>query len=297
MAPLASSNKNAHLVSLGQLVSAPPSMTRAEATAWQAVARGLMPVITTLDLPTVQLPTMPDPQVVAWHAVLDLDEHLAAPWVLIGGQMVVLWCAEAGIDVIRPTEDADVVLDVWVQRNALKEATRLLGDRGFREAETTDGYGYRYQRGQACLDLMVPDHMERQNRRPTTVTGRSGLQAAGGTQALIRAERIPVQVAGRSGHVRRPNILGAIVAKAAAAVSDTRDTDRHRDDIAVLAQIALDASAYRMMRAEATARDRKRLRDALAAMPVNHRAWQRIREPDVVGDALLRLAQNPHEPA
>lgn len=49
-----------------------------------------MPFVTTLDQPVIQLPGMPRPQEIAWGAVLDLDENLAAPWVLMGGQMVAL---------------------------------------------------------------------------------------------------------------------------------------------------------------------------------------------------------------
>ncbi|MFI9453532.1 hypothetical protein [Amycolatopsis sp. NPDC052450] len=235
---------------------------------------------------------MPEPQVIAWHAVLDLDEYLSTPWVLVGGQMVALWCAEGEVAVFRPTEDADVVLDVWVHRGALKYASRLLSERGFTETKTEDGYGYRYQRGKASVDLMIPDHMERQVKQPATTTGRLGFQAAGGNQALIRAERIPVTVRGRNGHVRRPNLLGALVAKAAAAVADTREPDRHRDDIAVLAKIALNASAHRTMRDSCNPKDRRRLRLALDAMPPTHPAWQRITQAELAREALHRLAHN-----
>ncbi|MGY6658590.1 hypothetical protein ACXIZN_41175 [Amycolatopsis sp. TRM77291] len=292
MAPMDPSAKEPHLTALSVLLAAAPSMPTAEATAWQTVARSLMPVIQTLDVPPVQMPDMPEPQVMAWHAVLDLDEHLGTPWVLVGGQMVALWCAQAAVDVFRPTEDADVVLDVWVQRSALRDASRLLSERGFSEADTGDGYGYRYQRDDACVDLMIPDHMDRQAKQPATATGRLGVQAAGGNQALIRAERIPVRVDGRDSHVRRPNLLGALVAKAAAAVADTRERDRHRDDIAVLAQIALATSAHRAMRATCNPKDRKRLRLALDAMPPTHPAWQRITDADLAQAALHRLAQD-----
>jgi hypothetical protein len=292
MAPLDESVKINHLERLTPLLTTRSQMTTVEATAWQAVARGLMPAVAVLNQPVIQLSGIPKPQEIAWGAVLDLDENLTAPWVLIGGQMVALWCAEANIDLIRPTEDADVVLDVWLRRGALDDATRLLRDRGFSETETSDGYGYRYRCDDACVDLMVPDHIERQNRQPTTATGRVGLPAAGGNQALIRAERVQVKIGDRVGYVRRPNILGALVAKAAAAVTDTRDTDRHRDDLAVLGRIALNRSAYRAMHASTTVHDRQRLRRALGDMPSSHRAWQRIPEPELVRLALQRLARD-----
>lgn len=297
MAPLEAAVKSHYLERLVPLLAAPSDMTTVEATAWQTVARRLMPAVVTLDQPEVVLPAMPEPQVAAWHAVLDLDENLTAPWTLIGGQMVALWCAEAGFDVVRPTEDADIVLDVWLQRGALQQAGRLLNDRGFLERSTTDGYGYRYERDAACVDLMVPDHIERQNTQPTTTTGRKGLPAAGGNQALIRAQRVQVNVGARAGYVRRPNLLGALVAKAAAAVTDTRDSDRHREDLVVLAQIAVNRSEYRSMRKATGKHDRSRLRKALESLPAEHQAWRRIPEPDLVMDALQRLAQDQDEQA
>lgn len=101
-----------------------------------------------------------------------------------------------------------------------------------------------------------------------------------------------VKVGDRVGYARRPNILGALVGKSAAAVTDTRDTDRHRDDLAVLGQIALNRSAYRAMQVSTTVHDRQRLRGALGDMPSSHGAWQRIPEPELVRLALLRLARD-----
>lgn len=107
---------------------------------------------------------------------------------------------------------------------------------------------------------------------------------------MIRSERLPVRLGDRTGLVRRPNLLGALVAKSVASVVDSRDPDRHREDVAILARIALNAGAFRAMRRMSRDKDRKRLRKALELMPDGHPAWRRIAEPQEVRQALVRLA-------
>jgi hypothetical protein len=167
----------------------------------------------------------------------------------------------------------------------------LLTERGFTEDVTGDGYGYRYRRDTASIDLLLPEDFGRQQRIPTTTTGRRGVEMPGGNQALIRSERLPVRLGDRTGMVRRPNLLGALVAKSVASVVDSRDPDRHREDIAVLGQIALAGGEFRAMRRMSRGKDRKRLRDALARMPDPHPAWRQISERQEVRQALIRLAE------
>ncbi|MFS8102231.1 hypothetical protein LFM09_34415 [Lentzea alba] len=239
------------------------------------------------------LPMMPEPQVAAWSVILEFEDDLNCHWSLIGGQMVAFTCAEYGYPVHRSTDDGDIVLGVWLDRGAFREASRLLNERGFNEDKTSDGYGYRYRRDLATIDLLLPEETHRQQQKPTTASGRPGLEVPGGNQALIRSERVPVQLGERVGFVRRPNLLGALVAKAAAAQTDGRDPDRHREDIAILGQIALNTGAYRSMRLGGNGKDRRRLRRALEHMPDTHAAWRQIPEPHEVRMALHRLAAPP----
>jgi hypothetical protein len=71
----------------------------------------------------------------------------------------------------------------------MKQACRVLDERGFAEDQTYDGYGYRYQRGDASVDLLMPEGISDQNTVPTTTIGRKGLEADGGNQALMRQRR------------------------------------------------------------------------------------------------------------
>lgn len=266
----------------------PPSVPPADIDAWWTIARRLPDGIATLAVPPIELPVMDAPQAAAWHTLMDREEQLDEPWVLVGGQMTMLHCLEHGIDAFRPTDDGDVVLGVWTRRQALTRAVQLLQSRDFALTETSDGFAYRYERDGAKLDLLLPEGLERQRRQPT-VNGRPGLSVEGGNQALIRAQRLPVRHADRVGHMRRPNILGALVIKSVAVVVDSRDPDRHREDLALLGQVALTVG-LRGIRNESNAHDRKRLRNALSAFPAAHPAWRRTPDPQAVRAGLALLA-------
>jgi hypothetical protein len=60
----------------------------------------------------IVLPAMPAEQTASWLGLLDLFERLDSGWTLIGSQLVHLHCAERGQFPVRPTNDADTVVDV-----------------------------------------------------------------------------------------------------------------------------------------------------------------------------------------
>lgn len=290
LAPIAFDAKQLVIEALRAQLVTPPQLHQSDLAAWRSLTRDLPADIVQIDRAPIILPSMAAEQEAAWHAILDLEAGLDAHWCLIGGQMVTLLCAEHEHTVHRPTDDGDIVLGVWLRRDALRQASRLLDASGFTEDATHDGYGYRYRRGEATIDLLLPEEINRQQEIPTTATGRRGLEVPGGNQALIRAERVPVQLGERIGYTRRPNLLGALIAKAAASVADNRDADRHRDDIAVLASIALTAGQLRQLRRMTNDKDRRRLRLALKEMPAAHRSWRLIEDPEGVRAALVRLS-------
>lgn len=211
------------------------------------------------------MPSMPPQQTAPWLGLLDLHERLALGWTLIGGQLVHLHCAERGQFPVRPTNDADMVIDVRADPAMLTTFTGVLTDLGFTSAGTSaEGLQHRWLRGDASLDVLLPDGIgERASLRPG-VTGSPTLPTAGGTQALQRSETVAVTVAGRDGSVRRPNLVGALVGKAA-ALSNAGDPGigRHRRDFVILAGL-LTARDFR--REELAKKDRKRLRAMVAAV-------------------------------
>lgn len=187
----------------------------------------------------VVLPTMPAAQEASWHGVLDVSERLAGGWTIIGGQMVHLHCAERGQAAIRPTTDVDTVVDVRADSKMLRTFTEALCDAGF-EADgiSVEGHQHRWKRDQASIDVLIPDGAgERANKR-TGATGSPSVSTSGGSQALRRSEQVSINVNGRVGAVWRPNLVGALIAKAAAhSHSAGRDPRRHRSDFVALASM------------------------------------------------------------
>lgn len=259
-----------------------------ELEALSAVLRRTPEHVPTVDREPVVFPPLPDHQAQMWKTLLGLEE-LGHPWALVGGQMTMLHCLENGVTAIRPTDDGDIVVGVWTRRDALRETSRYLRAREFREEKTSDGYGYRFVRGQGTvIDVLLPEGLERQNDYPTTISGRPGFSTEGGRQALGRAERVPVQVEDVLGYVRRPTILGAIVAKAHAYVVDSKDGDRHVQDVVTLAEIAL--RNPRAVLEQVRRSDRRPVRRFLRDRNAGDRYLRSASDPMAVHSLLSRLA-------
>jgi hypothetical protein len=281
-----------HLFALDSLSEDPvPVVAKSDLTAWDVLLRNLSEKIPTVDRDPVELPQMPAHQSALWTTFMELDASESPPWALVGGQMVTLHLVENGVTSYRPTDDGDMVVGVWTRRDALTAAAKFLRDRDFTEVETSDGYGYRYQRDKTVIDVMIPEGLERQRSFPKTTTGRPGLSTSGGNQALARAERIPITIGGITGYVRRPTLLGAIVVKAHAWVADTREPERHAQDIVALAGVALNDP--RAVIEQSSHDDRKAIRRAMRTLPSDHRAFRLSDDPSAVHAFLTRLGEQP----
>lgn len=213
----------------------------------------------------ILLPAMPPEQTASWLGLLDLHEKLPDGWTLIGGQLVHLHCAERGQFPVRPTNDADTVIDVRADPTMLATFTGVLTELGFRSTGiSAEGLQHRWSRGEASIDVLLPDGIGERASLRHGVTGSPTLPTAGGTQALQRSETVAVAVDGREGFVRRPNLVGALVGKAA-ALSNSGDPGlgRHRRDFVVLAGLL---SARDFRNDELAKKDRQRLRAMVAAV-------------------------------
>jgi hypothetical protein len=170
----------------------------------------------------IVLPAMPPEQTASWLGILDLHDRLSDGWTLIGGQ---------------PTNDADTVIDVRADPTILHTFTKTLTDLGFTSAGiTAEGRQHRWKRGDASIDVLLPEGIGERASERHGVTGSPTLPTEGGTQALRRSETVAVTVDGREGFVRRPNLVGALVVKAAAHTNPgDLDPRRHRRDFVVLA--------------------------------------------------------------
>ncbi len=213
----------------------------------------------------IVLPDMPEEQTASWLGILDLYERLPQGWTLIGGQLVHLHCAERGRFPERPTNDADTVIDVRADPRLLNTFTQTLEDLGFCSAGiSAEGRQHRWVRDKASIDVLLPEGIGERASERIGATGSPTLPTQGGTQALQRSEVVAVTVGGREGFVRRPDLVGALVVKAAAHTNvGDQDPRRHRRDFLVLAGLI---TAGDFVDEELSKKDRQRLRSILTAI-------------------------------
>lgn len=223
--------------------------------------------------------------------LLDLAEFDVAHWCLVGGQMVYIHAAEAGVELPRPTLDVDVVVDVQTKPDATSWLSNWLIAEGFAlDGMSPDGIGHRFVKdadpgpGKLSVDVLAPDHVGRRATLITSAPART-IEARGTRQALYRAELVEVKVAGaftagrdsRVGRVRRPNLLGAILAKADASVIPTRQHQGHDlQDAAVLLACVPDPIALRAELDAGTKADKKSCRRLVGLLDPNHSAWRTL---------------------
>ncbi|HEY3715583.1 MAG TPA: hypothetical protein VGL39_13740 [Jatrophihabitantaceae bacterium] len=190
---------------------------------------------------------------------MDLHERLDDGWTSVGGQLVHLHCAERDYAPLRPTNDIDTVIDIRARSNMLQIFTQTLVELGFTSGGiSAEGIEHRWVRGEAVIDVLLPDGVGAMVASRTGATGSPTIETPGGTQALRRTESVPVTIEGREGFVRRPNIVGALVMKAAAhtAIGDAAK-GRHRFDFATLAALV---AARDFRGVDLNQKDRRRLR-------------------------------------
>lgn len=218
---------------------------------------------------TTFLPAMTDAQTVGWLALLDLFDRKPTGWTLVGGQMVHLHCAERNATPTRPTDDIDALLDVRAEPRVLWSITRELAHLGFAaDGESPAGHQHRWVRDGASIDILIPRHLGERASSRRGYGGGTTIETKAAQQALDRTENVAVVVAGREGSVRRPSMLGSLVAKSAAYTTPL-DTgrERHLVDLAVLSTLVVPADRLQ----NATKRDLRYLHTALGALALTPR--------------------------
>jgi hypothetical protein len=239
----------------------------------------------------ITMPAMSAKQAASWHALMDLYERLPEHWVLVGGQMVHLHCAEHDHFPERPTDDADTVVDVRADPKMLESFTGALDALGFKPDTSGDGLQHRWTKGDAQVDVLLPDGVGENALKRHGVGGAPTIETQGGSQALARAEVVEVEIDGRRGFVRRPNIIGSLVMKAAAhdAIRDAAK-GRHRRDFVTLAALV---AARDFRQAALRPKDRKRLRAMLAACRADDQVMSGMDGASAALDRLERGAGLP----
>ncbi len=238
------------------------------------------------DRPTIDVATPaggwgpPWPNLAEIEAVLPHDK-----WTLVGGLMAQLHGIHAGIDAVRPTNDVDMVLHVETTRGIASETARALEALGYKLASSIDernNTAHRFKRGESTVDVgtrgpdvvdvLVADHVA--PRVVEKLRGRTMVAIEGGTQALRRTINARLQItARRITTVSVPSPFGAVILKAAAYQTDSRDRERHLHDAALLLAVIDDPYAEREQFAGS---DRSRLRTLARALPDSAAQWRML---------------------
>lgn len=226
----------------------------------------------------------PDP----WPNVAEIASVLPPDrWTLIGGLMTQLHCIHHGLGVVRPTNDVDIVLHIETSRGVASQTTVALQSLGYELRPAVDpreNTAHRFVRGTTKVDLVAgrPDeeieeivdvllsdhHAPRVTER---LAGREMVRIEGGTQALRRTINARMEIEPETiTTISVPSVFGALILKAAAYQTDSRDPERHlRDAVALLACID-DPFAERERFAGS---DRSRLLTLRAQLDPGNTAW------------------------
>jgi len=225
-----------------------------------------------VDREPVRLPTLVGHDDELWDALIELSEARLGEWTLIGGQMVFLHAIEHGAIPPRVSTDLDVLVNARISGRPLAAFASGLEELGFeQDGISPDGIAHRYRRNRVTIDVLAPEGLGERTDLTTTPPGRT-LQVPGGTQALDRTELVPVMSSTRSGHVPRPSLLGAVVAKALAVAVDDAPAAQRLDFVFLLSLID-DPFA---LAAQLTAKDRRRIRARKELLDGEHRVWTEL---------------------
>lgn len=206
--------------------------------------------------------------------------------------MVHLHCWERGVNPQRPTDDGDAALDVRGEPQALYKFTSALHAIGFRSAgESFEGHQHRWLRDLAQIDVLIPRGVGETARKRKGLTGGTTLESPGSQQALYRSELVEVRVGTTEGMIRRPNLLGALVSKAAAHTNNDPYKARHVIDFAVLLSMVTrsDLAADQITKTDATY-----LSNMTAILRLSRELWAHLEGAE---DGMARLSLALSQPA
>jgi hypothetical protein len=191
----------------------------------------------------------------------------------------------AGIDAVRPTNDVDIVLHVETTRGVASDTARALESLGYELVPSIDGRNntaHRFKRGESTIDVVtsgpdVVDVLVADHAAPRVVEklrGRTMVAIEGGTQALRRTINARLQInPDRTTTVSVPSPFGALVLKAAAYQTDSRDRGRHLQDAALL--LAAIEGPF-VEREQLAGSDRPRLQTLARALPDSAPQWRML---------------------
>jgi hypothetical protein len=232
-----------------------------------------------------------------WPNVFELTAVLpVGNWMLIGGLMVHAHAYSHGIDVIRPTDDLDILLNIELSGAIVSQANTGMVALEYILQEPLDArrkssVHYRYARRKLGsthrVDVMIADHLP--SNKQQRLQGRPMFEVTGGSRALNRPLKFLMDnEEGSYIPLLMPDELGALILKSAAYTADRRDPERHLQDAAVLAACITD---HEVLIEELRGSDRKRLRKLANVLDDSrHPAWLLLTpEHRLAGQDTLRI--------
>ncbi|MGL5864668.1 MAG: nucleotidyl transferase AbiEii/AbiGii toxin family protein [Dermatophilaceae bacterium] len=236
--------------------------------------------------PTIEVTAAPGGWPAPWPSVAELADALpAASWTLVGGLMTQLHAIHRGLGIVRPTNDVDIVLHIETRRGVPNEVATALEGVGYRFRPSIDGRnhtGHRFVRGTSAVDLVAGDEDQvdvliADHPAPRVIEklrGHEMIRIEGGTQALRRTMNARLEIGPRTVvTISVPRPFGALILKAAAYRTDSRDRERHLFDAAALLASIDDPFVER---AELTGSDRRRIAALAARLDASHPAWRAL---------------------
>lgn len=184
--------------------------------------------------------------------------------------MVQLHAWHAGVTPPRATTDVDAALHLETGTHTYTDAASRLTDIGFVFDDRPD-HAYRFRRGDDVVDLMEADHLG--PAKHARHAGKDVLSLPAGKQALSRTVDVDGEHDGAPVRLSLPNLLGAIVLKAEAHLSDGRSPDRHLEDGIVLLACVDDVEA---ITSNVRGSDRTRLRHLAHELDHRTMVWTSV---------------------
>ncbi|ANC32468.1 hypothetical protein [Isoptericola dokdonensis] len=252
------------------------------------------------DRTTIAVATPPGGWLAPWPNVAEIAGALPhTAWTLVGGLMTQFHTIHHGLDVVRPTNDVDIVLHVETTRGLPAKAARALESLGYRMLTSIDPRertAHRFVRGTDRIDLVTSDVVDvlvADHAAPSVVElirGHDLVAIEGGTQALRRTVNADLVIDECRTTISVPNVFGALILKAAAYRTDSRNPERHLQDAAALLCCLDDPFAIRETFAGS---DRQRIATLTRKLPDDSRYWNAIPgEARREGQAALRILTN-----
>ena len=208
-----------------------------------------------------------------WDTVVNIAARINPErWLLVGGLMVQAHAMIAE-RYVRTTSDIDMLIDVISDTKNIHAVISGLESLGFelKEPGLRGTAFHRMMRGELIVDLLISDHLPSNKRKLSVVNRWPMLEVSGGAQAVERKSRLNIFYDDSSVSIIIPDLLGALVLKAAASISDTRDSERHLQDVALLSSLVKDHVTF-LNRLHGS--DKKRLRTVTTMLKnPNNPAW------------------------